>query len=64
MYAYHYQSADGVLIFRYDNTTHHRSVLTFPYHKHLKDGGVTSAKQPSLEDVLAEIEGLISRDQE
>ena len=28
------------------------------------EGGVTSAKQPSLEDVLDEIEGLISRDQE
>lgn len=40
MYAYHYQQADGTLIFRYDNTAHHKSVPTFPYHKHMDDGNV------------------------
>jgi hypothetical protein len=28
IYAYHYQKADGELIFRYDNTAHHRSIST------------------------------------
>jgi hypothetical protein len=56
MYAYHYQKADGTLIFRYDNTAHHRSVPTFPYHKHLESGNVTDADAPSLEQVLREIE--------
>ncbi len=60
MYAYHYQKADGALIFRYDNTAHHRSAPTFPYHKHLKDGDVTTSGVPSLEQVLREIEELIS----
>lgn len=59
MYAYHYQSADGVLIFRYDNTAHHKSVSTFPIHKHLKGGGVTSSEVPSLEKILREIEDII-----
>jgi hypothetical protein len=56
MYAYHYQKADGTLIFRYDNTAHHRSVPTFPHHKHLESGNVTDADAPSLEQVLREIE--------
>lgn len=59
MYAYHYQKADGELIFRYDNTAHHRSISTFPFHKHLMDGDVTSSDVPSLEQVLREIEEFI-----
>ncbi len=59
MYAYHYQKADGTLIFRYDNTAHHRSISTFPIHKHLKGGNVTSSEVPSLEQVLREIEESI-----
>lgn len=59
MYAYHYQKADGTLIFRYDNTAHHKSVATFPHHKH-ETGGVIDSGGPSLEQVLREIEGLLS----
>jgi uncharacterized protein DUF6516 len=59
MYAYHYQKADGTVIFRYDNTAHHKSVSTFPYHKHLQDGEVESSDVPALESVLREIEDLI-----
>lgn len=59
MYAYNYQKADGTLIFRYDNTAHHKSVSTFPHHKH-ETGGVIDSGTPSLEQVLREIEGLLS----
>lgn len=59
MYAYHYQKADGTLIFRYDNTAHHRSSSTFPVHEHLMGGDVTSSEAPSLEQVLREIEEFI-----
>jgi hypothetical protein len=58
MYAYHYQKADGTLIFRYDNTAHHKSISSFPHHKH-EAGGVTDSDAPSLEKVLREIEILI-----
>ncbi|MBI3170286.1 MAG: hypothetical protein HYZ22_17515 [Chloroflexi bacterium] len=61
MYAYHYQKSDGTLIFRYDNTAHHSSVSTFPIHKHLMGGDVTSSEIPSLEQVMREIEELILR---
>ncbi|MDP1544642.1 MAG: DUF6516 family protein [Anaerolineales bacterium] len=61
MYAYHYQKADGELIFRYDNTAHHRSISTFPVHKHLMGGDVISSEVPSLEQVLREIEDILQR---
>ena len=61
MYAYHYQKADGELIFRYDNMAHHSSISTFPIHKHLMNGDVTSSEAPSLEQVLREIEDILQR---
>ena len=64
MYAYHYQKADGTLIFRYDNTAHHKGIPTFPVHKRLKGGGIISSEIPSLEQVLREIEKIIMRDSE
>lgn len=62
MYAYHYQRADGSLAFRYDNTAHHKHISTFPNHKHLPDGSVESTAVPVLEQIMREIESLISRD--
>ena len=59
MYAYHYQKQDGTLIFRYDNTAHHRTIPTFPNHKHERDA-VLTADIPALEDVLREIEKYIA----
>lgn len=61
MYAYHYQKSDGSLIFRYDNTAHHKSLPTFPHHKHQEDGQVSSSDVPSLEQVLREIEIYLSK---
>jgi len=60
MYAYHYQKADGTLIFRYDNTAHHKSSSTFPHHKHITRADIESSDNPSLEQVLREIEEMIS----
>ena len=34
-YAYHYQRADGTLVFRYDNAPHHPEVPTYPDHIHI-----------------------------
>lgn len=63
MYAYHYQDAHSKLVFRYDNTAHPMQVQTFPHHKHAgKD--ILSSESPSLEAVLAEIETLITGDNE
>lgn len=47
-------------VFRYDNAPHHPEIATHPHHKHV---GVTDrlapADQPSLSQVLAEIEALL-----
>ena len=53
MYAYHYQSADKVLIFRYDNASH-RPPLPQPEHKHTPSE-VRVSPAPTLSMVLDEI---------
>lgn len=62
MYAYQYQREDGELVFRYDNTDHHRS-LNLPTHPHHKHNGIrnriVASPAPTLAQVLIEIEGLI-----
>jgi len=62
MYAYQYVNASNSLIFRYDNTGHHRKLglHTYPHHKH--DGSednVMPSPGPDLFQVLKEIESLV-----
>lgn len=57
-YAYHYQRADGTLVFRYDNAPHHPEVPTYPDHIHI-EGRVDAAEPPDLSDVLRRIDTLL-----
>ena len=62
MYSYQYMSSDNNLIFRYDNTEHHRklNLATFPHHKH--DGSeenVVQSDAPFLAEVLEEIRKIL-----
>ncbi|MDJ0903335.1 MAG: DUF6516 family protein [Xenococcus sp. MO_188.B8] len=62
MYSYQYMNSQNNLIFRYDNTEHHRklNLSTFPYHKH--DGSednVIKSDAPSLAEVLNEVEIIL-----
>ncbi|RLT39669.1 MAG: hypothetical protein DWI57_09850 [Chloroflexi bacterium] len=41
-YAFHYQTSDGALIFRYDNSPHYPNLPTFPAHKHTPNGVVAA----------------------
>lgn len=60
MYAYHYQSADGALLFRYDNTPHYPDLPSFPHHKHVAKGPkVISSNPQDLFSVIREIEEII-----
>jgi len=55
-YAYAYVR-EGQRIFRYDNAPHHPEVVTYPHHKHIGPMDRPSpADQPSLSQILAEIE--------
>lgn len=62
MYSYQYMTASKELIFRYDNTEHHKklNLPNYPHHKH--DGSqdnVISSNAPTLAEVLEEIEGIL-----
>lgn len=61
MYSYQYMDAENNLIFRYDNTEHHRklNLPNFPHHKHDgSENNVVSSDAPFLADVLLEIERI------
>ena len=58
-YTYHYQQADGTMVFRYDNAPHFPKLPTAPHHKHVGENDVITADSPDLESVLKEIEALI-----
>jgi hypothetical protein len=62
MYTYQYMSATKTLIFRYDNTGHHKrlNLPTYPHHKH--EGGeenVIASPAPDLVAVLREVERFV-----
>lgn len=60
IYAYHYQDADGYMIFRYDNTRHFRNLPTFPHHRHTPDR-VLPATEPDLQTILDEVLRLMDQ---
>jgi Family of unknown function (DUF6516) len=58
MYAYQYMNAERLLIFRYDNTGHHKklNLPTFPHHKHEgSEENVVAANAPTLKRGLTEV---------
>ena len=62
VYVYQYMDRVQRMVFRYDNTGHHRKLdlSTFPHHKHLGDADqVVASPAPALQDVLTEIEALL-----
>lgn len=57
-YVYQYMDAQQALVFRYDNTGHHKklNLPTYPHHKYVgSEDVVVAASAPSLVDVLNEI---------
>lgn len=55
-YSFHYMTAQGAAIFRYDNSHHHPDLHTAPHHKHTgADEQVSAHPQPSVKAIRAEI---------
>jgi hypothetical protein len=50
-YSFHWQDINDNLLIRWDNAPFHKSIDTFPHHKH-KDNKVISSMEIGLEDVL------------
>ena len=62
MYVYHYVDSSKKLVFRYDNTGHHKqlNLPTYPHHKHQNsEDNVIASPSPDLTAVLNEIEALL-----
>ena len=63
MYVYQYMDSSDKMVFRYDNTGHHRklNLSTYPHHKHEgRDDNVVSSASLDLANVLKEIELLVN----
>lgn len=61
-YVYQYMDPAKRLVFRYDNTGHHKklNLLTYPHHKHEgSEYNVVASPAPDLVAVLSEIEMLV-----
>lgn len=50
-YSYHWQDKDQKLIICWDNSPHHKDVLTFPHHKHQDEKALESQKI-TIKDIL------------
>lgn len=60
-YRFQYMDYRKRLIFRYDNTPHHKDISTFPLHKHLRDGKVVESTIPQFREILEEITAFITQ---
>jgi hypothetical protein len=58
-YSYHWQSKDGNLIIRWDNSPHHDDLETFPYHKHVSKK-VFPSHRVTIQEILEEIKDILS----
>lgn len=58
IYSFHWQDNEGKLRIRWDNAPHHKTIKTFPHHKHT-DKGIEESYEITLEDVLKAIENEI-----
>lgn len=62
MYVYQYTDSSKKLVFRYDNTGHHKKLglPTYPHHKHeSSEDNVIPAEAMDLATTLKEIESLV-----
>lgn len=54
IYSFHWQNENGELITRQDNSSHYKSVKTYPHHKH--NPNVEESFETNLNDILKTIE--------
>jgi translation elongation factor EF-Tu-like GTPase len=57
-YSYHWQTATGEMLIRWDNAPHHPEIPTYPAHKH-EGEQIHPSIRVSAEEVLAEIAAVL-----
>lgn len=61
-YSFHIQNSKGILLKRWDNAPHHRSLSNFPHHCHNgNDGGITSSRAMIGKTFLKELKKLYQK---
>jgi hypothetical protein len=50
-YSFHWQDHNGNLISRWDNSSHHEEISTFPHHRHLL-GKLESSQERNLGEIV------------
>lgn len=56
-YSFHWQKQNGELITRWDNAMHHKSLKTYPHHKHTSK--IEESYETTLNDIIKFIEKKI-----
>ena len=59
LYSYHWQKENGDLIIRWDNSPHHKSLITFPHHKHSPD--LEESYETTFKDVIKVIKKIMKK---
>lgn len=59
-YHYHFMDKNNNLIFRYDNSKHHKELKTFPHHKHSPEN-IYESSEPEIKSILSEIESIVTK---
>lgn len=62
MYVYQYMDSSNKIVFRYDNSGHHKKLglSTYPHHKHEgSEDNVVPSAAPDLVTILQEIESFV-----
>jgi hypothetical protein len=53
-YSYYWLAVDNTLLIGWDNAPHHKSMTTFPHHKHVsQQTNLQPSQETCLEDVLS-----------
>lgn len=62
-YSFHWQSAEGGFLRRWDNAPHHREIPSFPHHIHIGDESHVFAHESiDVFQVLESIEAMLAED--
>jgi hypothetical protein len=51
-YSYHWQDPGQSLLARWDNSPHHKNIVTFPHHRHTRDDKIIESREITLKEIL------------
>lgn len=61
-YSYHWQDKSGSLLSRWDNAPHHKDLLSYPHHRHLKDADIVATTERNLSEIFGIVQQALTQD--